>query len=367
MPRAMYLLCALLLITLIPAAFAQQDEISLPISEDVVYVVRPSDTLDVVGALFDVGPTCLAETNDILPTDRLAIGQELLISVDCPRYGEDPRDEKAVMNVLYPRSDAPFEDSCEGYRVEPNDTLDVIGQQRNVSAEALRIANDIERASQLRSGVCLIIPDDAPPYGVIPAIDMTSADGENLGMGGGSLPDIEGETYVVQRGDTLDVIGQQRNVSAQAIQVANNIERASSIQPGMTLIIPADAPPYGVFPALAPTGSGEDGENTEALGLGMGGGGVAMIDATGENTHVVQPRETLDVIAAFYNYDTRCLAEANDLARPGFLQAGQVLFIDPACPAYTGFGIPPVSQSIQPATPADSGGDDTTDADADQG
>ena len=66
------------------------------------------------------------------------------------------------------------------------------------------------------------------------------------------------------------------------------------------------------------------------------------------DVHVVQPRETIDGIAAFYNVDTQCLLDANNIIRANLTQPGTPIVIDQNCPEYTGDGIPSVQSSINP-------------------
>lgn len=393
-------LCGVLLLA-VPLAAQAQDGVSLPISQDTSYTVAGGDTLDTIGARFDVSPTCLAETNDLEPTARLSIGQTLLVSVSCPVYGADPRDNTA-QGPLVPRSTVRFVDDCEGYRVQRADTLDEIGQALDISVEALLQANDLERGRDLIENTCLSLPAGAPPYGFVPPSDA--------GQGGGAA--IAGERYVVQRNETLDTIAQEFDVSVVSLLQANGITNPRTLQPGTTLVIPAGAPAYGRFPALdAPsavstaspdmTYSVRTGEsldeiaqafdvslraieiangvnpgrnvlpgteilipgNAPAYGmddfnpdlLGAGGGGASAPDP---NSYIVQPRDTLETIAAAADVDTQCLVDANNLARPAELQPGTTLFIDPACGPYQGV----FRQPLQPA-----GNDIATDTDAEAG
>ncbi len=439
------LLCGVLSV----AAQDNADDI-LPITEDVVYTVRPSDTLDAVGALFDVSPVCIAANNDISRYDFLQIGQELLISVACPRYAEDPS-YLATNTVLIPREVVEIAD-CDGVRVagsdtvaslarilgvteealrEANnfdadeapifgtcitipapeddtagaggggaregtfyvvgfgDTLNTIGLELNVSAVSLQIANQVTDVRQLLAGTTLFIPADAPPFGEYPP--LTYAD---------SLEFIAGEDYVIQPNDTLDVIAQRFDKSLQAILLANNITNTIELMPGTVIIIPDDAPPYGQFPALelftTPAGIsytvqtgetlddvaqefdvalvaletangiasganvlpgteiiipanvpqyGADEDFDASMLSGQGGGG------TGGLVHVVQPRDTIDSIAAEYGISRDCLLETNELelADARFIQPGTSLAIDTSCPPYLGYNIPPLSSAIEPA------------------
>lgn len=397
MPHTVRLLSVLvILLVSIPALMAQDDQQTiLPITQDVSYTVRPADTVDGIGALFDVSPTCIAERNELV-NFRIRIGDVLLIEVSCPRYGEDPRDTGEQI-VQVPRTVSTYTDDCEGYRVRQLDTLDVIGQLLDVSSVSLAVANDIRDGTTLRVNTCLIVPEDAPPYGFYPALDLPSSVDRTAGQGGGL---IAGETYVIQPLDTLDVIAQRYNKSLVSIQLANGLYNSAHVRPGLTIIIPEDAPPYGMYPALGAMQTGttyivQRGDTLESIAqefdvavvalelanyidsdadlfegrtllipagvpaygddaamLGQGGGGLDV------QVHVVQPRETLDGIAAFYNRDTTCLARANELARPSSLRPGQVLVIDVSCGPYVGEGVPALSVVVSPVTPAAPAADD---------
>jgi len=384
------LLLPLILTLFAAVAFAQdsaEESDVLPITGDVTYEVRPSDTLETIGALFDVSPNCIADQNDLTIPTTLQIGQELLISVSCPLYGEDPRDE-GTGTVRFPREVVTFEDECEGYRVRLNDSLETIGFALDISVVSLQLANDEINPQNIIVNTCLNIPEDAPPYGVYPALtDARAGDGQ----GGGA----EGETYIFQPRDTLDVIAQEFDVSVVSLQLANNITNPKLVQPGTLIVIPANAPAYGLFPAVSYPVAGEiyvvqQGDTLASiaedfdvslfalrtanglLGTQVGLGTALLIptdvpafgadgefDAEalgiggGAELHVVQPRETLDIIAATYDVNTSCLAENNEIASPPLLQPGTVLLVDSNCGPYVGEGIPPVNNSITPVEETD--------------
>lgn len=374
-------------------AFAQDDESGLPIIDDIDYTVRLSDTLDGIGAIFDVSPTCIAETNEITDVRTLRAGDVLLISVACPLYGADARDN-VFRDVEIPREVVTFDDSCEGYRVQRNDSIDLIGFNLDVAPLSIAVANELVVPYVLDINQCLEIPENAPAYGTTPALTTVSGDpvnADDIGTGGGA------GQYVIQTGDVLDLVAQELDVSLQSLLIANGITRASALTAGTVIFIPADAPPYGVFPAIDARVTGEVyviaeddtlesiaeafdvaqvalevaneidssdelvvGEtltiplNVPAFGddddfdpsilLGQGGGG---------EIHVVQPRETIDGIAAFYNVDAGCLLEANNIVYAYLTQPGTPLVIDQNCPEYTGDGIPSVQSSVVPANTDD--------------
>lgn len=387
-----YLVSLLLILILLMAvtALAQDEESALPITEDVDYTVRPADTLDGIGAIFDVSPTCIAETNDITDVRTIRVGDTLRISVACPLYGDDPRDNVG-QEVLIPREVVEFEDDCEGYRVERNDSIDLIGFNLDVAPMSIAVANELEAPYVLDINQCLAIPDNAPGYDTFPAlvnVDGSSVDDDDLGSGGGT------GQYVIQPGDTLDLVAQELDISLQSLLFFNDVTHPSALTAGTVIFIPSDAPAYGIFPALninlsATEYEVEEGDTLESIAESFDVAQVAievaneidsddqlvvgetiMIPANvpafgddddfdpstlfgqggGGEIHVVQPLETIDGIAASYNVDTQCLKEANNIANGFLTQPGTPLVISASCPEYRGAGIPSVESSISPAS-----------------
>jgi LysM repeat protein len=210
------------------------------------------------------------------------------------------------------------------YVVQPGDTLDVIGQTLNVSVVSLQVENGIGYGKELTAGLVLVIPADAPAYGVFPALDG-GLDGPDSSA---NLP--TGERYVVQPNDTLDTIGQRFNVSVVALRVSNNINAAGDIKPGRTIVIPDGAPVYGVFPSL----------DQPAGGVLAGG-----------TLYIIQPGDTLDGVAASFDKDTLCIIQANEITNVRLIRAGQTIGIPPECPPYVGYNTVPAATPVPVVTP----------------
>lgn len=377
-------------------------QFNLPITTDVNYIVEPRDTLDAIGAMFDVRVACIREVNDLVPTDIIRPGDVLIISIECPAY-----DWGAP--VAFPRLDSPGRTGTDGsYAVRPNDTLDTIGQALNVSVISLMDANGITEPRELAIGTILQIPADAPAYGVFPARQLAGAQGSIATPTGPvvtSLDEInaaEGGNYVVQPGDTLDVIGQTLNVSVVAIQVENNVGYGRELTAGQVLVIPADAPAYGLFPALDTEGldspanlpEGEryvvqPNDTLDTIGQQFNVSVVALrvannINAAGDinpgrtivipedapvygtfpsldepagavlaggEVYIIQPGDTLDGIAASFDKDTLCIIEANEITNVRLIRAGQTIGIPPQCPAYVGYNTVPAATPVPVVTP----------------
>lgn len=317
---------------------------NLPISQDVEYIVRPRDNFDLIAALFDVQLECLASTNNLDLSEIIRPGDILVISVDCPAYF-------GVSPVSFPRLDAagratPSADDGE-YVVRPNDTIDTIGQALNISVQAILQANDISDPRSIVPGQVLIIPEGAPAYGVFPPNRELSR-GANPTQSGffrqppatGAAP--SGNEYVVQPNDTLDTIGQALNVSVDALRIANGIDDPNSLLPGQVLVIPENAPAYGVFPAIRATGASPN---------------VAL--TVGENEYVVQPNDTLDTIGQALNVSVEAIRIENNISDPNLILPGLVLTIPEDAPPYGVFpAIPNAESEAIRARIAESGGEE---------
>lgn len=223
--------------------------------------------------------------------------------------------------------------SAQTYTIEPYDTLDSIGARFDVQVACLAKVNELRGGGAfIEPGQTLTIDFGCPLYEgydtVLNPRDPNAAVQEGLGQGGGG--GAADQRYQVQRGDTLDTIGQALNVSVVAIQVANDLKPGGIIQPGLNLVIPAGAPLYGEFPILTdpanPTGDSNE--------LGQGGGAAL---GPNDQEYVVQRGDTLDGIAAAFDVKMSCLAEGNNLESPNRIFPGQYLVVSLECPRYDGY------------------------------
>lgn len=222
------------------------------------------------------------------------------------------------------------------YVVQSGDILDSIAARFDVQTACLAERNGLGAGNRIRPGQELVIDFSCPRYDGLDFVTNPREEGQapppaDAGQGGGGLePGPNDETYTVARGDTLDTIGQKLNISAVAIRLANGLRPGDFLRIGQVLIIPADAPPYGQFPAL----SNPANPNAADTQLGQGGGGITA--GAGDQLYIVQPLDVLDLIGARFDAQARCIAEANALANPNRIFPGQTLVIPGSCPPYDG-------------------------------
>jgi murein DD-endopeptidase MepM/ murein hydrolase activator NlpD len=107
--------------------------------------------------------------------------------------------------------------------------------------------------------------------------------------------------YVVQPGDTLTLLALHYNLTLADIILTNKLSNPNLIFPGQQLILP------GVVPPAPPTAE-------------------PPLPAT-DQTHTVQPGETLFSIANAYGVSIGAIVAANDLTSPDVIHANQMLQI----------------------------------------
>jgi LysM repeat protein len=286
------------------------------------YIVQPGDTLDVIAQSFDISVVSLAVLNDIDVNDPLLPGTLLLLPDDGVVYGQYPPLTDAQGNPI--ASGAASGGAAGGggvdlgtggaemqtYTVQEGDTYPSIAQRFGVELSALLQVNTIAALTPTPGDVLNI-----PPTGG--AITDNTA-----GQGGGTFT-LPENSYIVQPNDNLDLIAQRFNVSIVSLRAENGLTERTTLRPGMVLIIPQGAPPYGEFPPIDSSGNVI---SPESLGVGGGGGDSDIV--------VLQPGETLDGIAQLYNVSLVSLLQANGIAEGRTLPPGTVVVIPLSAPPY---------------------------------
>lgn len=211
---------------------------------------------------------------------------------------------------------APVADEPVVYIVQPGDRLVDIAARYSVSASAIVRANGLANSNVIYPGQRLTIPvpgtststptstatqPPAPTPTVTPGTppegtpDVTPAATPNPTATAGP------KYHTVELGETLAKIARAYGVTSSAIVAANNLASADLIYVGQKLVIP------------------EPGGTSSKSGTP-----VALPTPT---IHVVQPGDTLSVIAKQYGTSVDKLVEINGLGSPDKLRVGMRLLI----------------------------------------
>jgi LysM repeat protein len=153
-------------------------------------------------------------------------------------------------------------------------------------------------------------------------------------------------TYIVQSGDTLQIIAVRFGTTWQAIATANNLANPNRIYVGQILVIPVATTPAQYYvvqrgDTLRPIAA-RFGTTWQALATAnnlanpnlIHVGNVLVIPATGGPTqppptrsYVVQPGDTLMRIAARFGVDIWSIARVNNILNLNVIHVGQTLLI----------------------------------------
>ena len=156
--------------------------------------------------------------------------------------------------------------------------------------------------------------------------------------------------HVVQDGDTVSGIALQYGSSVDAIRRANDLNEASLIKVGQTLIVPVNLPDWTATPTATATST-----PTDTLTPTNTPTPTSTPSPTATPvTHTVQAGDTLGEIATRYGVPISVIARLNNLSSVHEIDVGQVLLIPSPTPTPTATptatDLPP-SNTPEPATP----------------
>lgn len=218
------------------------------------YKVKSGDTLASIAKKFKTTTVALSKLNHLTTKKNLRHGSQILIpqNESSPEIAE-PSLANSTTNKLKPTSPShDFVTFANNEAIKPDiavkldlsngkyslqagdtvymtrkkDTLDKIAHHFHISAQTIRLANQL-KSNKIQPGVQLIIPTHAT------ATQMTNA------FTSASNHDVQpGDTvYMVRRGDTVDTIAQRFKASPSEIRIANLLGQRS-LEEGENIIIP---------------------------------------------------------------------------------------------------------------------------------
>ncbi len=183
------------------------------------------------------------------------------------------------------------------HTVKKGDTLHKIAKRYGVSANALAVANNINRHSHLKRGSTLSIPVKGSSLAVAAASRESSADR--------SSSTKKMSFHVVRSGETAGTIASKHGVTVSQLKSWNNLNKKAMVRAGQKLKLYAD---IRTASSVSPASS-----SPRQSGNASSGG------------HVVAKGETLGAIAGKYGISVKNLMEINGIDDPSKLRAGQKL------------------------------------------
>jgi len=203
--------------------------------QKLIYIVKSGDTLGHIAEWYGCRAADLRNWNYIPYGRPIRVGQEIAVwvpksradyyaRVDGLSFEEKQKAVDASRDVA--RTMASANPSATLYRIKPNDTLEEIARDHNVSIEQLRFWNNI-RGSRIYAGKDLIIYPDAQRVKIVAADEVKSSTGSRSG---------KSIVYVVKKGDTLWDIARAHAVQTSDLRAWNKLSR-NTIYAGQELVI----------------------------------------------------------------------------------------------------------------------------------
>lgn len=240
----------------IPENYFKPDEMTMP--NYISYTVKPGDTLYSIASNNGVSVDTIISDN-VLPNNSLSVGQVLRLRVS----------DGEVLECFGPDFEIPEEIvPSVNYVVKAGDNLYNIAKQYNTSVSEIVRLNGLPN-NNLSVGQQLLIP-----------VSDSSVD-SNQSSGSGN-------TYIVQRGDSLYSIARRFGTSVSEITRLNNLS-GINLSVGQTLVVPNNS-------------------------------------SVGPNTYVVKSGDNLYSIARKFNVSVDSIKSKNNL-KSNLLSVGQTLII----------------------------------------
>jgi LysM repeat protein len=193
------------------------------------YVVVRGDTLIGIARKLDVSLRDLMQANGLSKNAIIRPGQPLKIPDGGNlQLGNVPQAQVAVAvdNSLQTQS----------HTVASGDTLSGLAQRYGTTVAAIRAANGLT-GNMIRVGQDLLIPEGSRGASVTSVEPGSRATSSQVSSGQGA----SGQTYTVQKGDTLGAIAFKYDTTVKALQVVNNIDNPRALQVGQVLRLPGAA------------------------------------------------------------------------------------------------------------------------------
>jgi LysM repeat protein len=147
-----------------------ESESPQPGPNDESYTVVRNDTLDTIGQRLNISVVSLRLANNLSPSDKIFVGDTLIIPADAAQYGQFP-------GLVNPAADPDNLELGQGgggtavagpgdqlYVVQPLDTLDKIGANYDTQVACIVEGNGLTAPSLIYPGLTLVIQTSCPVY-----------------------------------------------------------------------------------------------------------------------------------------------------------------------------------------------------------
>lgn len=177
-------------------------------AEGTFYVVQPGDTLSQIADDYESTINELRKMNKLRKGSFLRVGLKLRVPEKDKGLPVDPSSDQVVPS-RGPQAVIPI-----AHTVKPGETLSTIAKKYGVTVEALKKANRLQKKTNLKVGVRLVIPVSSTQRVLTPQV------------------------HLVRKGENLTMIAEKYRVSLLDLKSRNKITPGSKLFVGSRILIP---------------------------------------------------------------------------------------------------------------------------------
>ena len=177
--------------------------------------VKKGETLAGVAKQFGASADLIRAANRSITGGRLLAGSSIVVPLTTGIPASALREQSTLVHI-----------------VRSGETVSGIARRYRVSITSVRLANNLNSKSLIRVGQRLLIRDAAPITPAPRAVSKAPTRSTTVASR------ATGQTYVVQRGDTISEIAARFGVRQASLLNANGLDRSGRIRAGQKLKIP---------------------------------------------------------------------------------------------------------------------------------
>jgi LysM repeat protein len=338
------------------------------------YVVQPGDTVSVIANKFGMKTADFKALNG-LSSDTIRPGQTLKVpgQPQAPAPAQTPvQDQTPVQAAAAGPSGGRGTPSAtpQGgtviYVVQPGDTVSVIANSHGMKTADFKALNGLSSDS-IKPGQQLKVRVGDDQQGAQPGLPGAQPSAPQAAAapsrttpaqpqaGAGSLAGAQAGVYVVQPGDTVSVIAENHGMKTADFKVLNGLT-SDSIRPGQKLKVPTPAGQSTRTTQSSPTGdsAGVTSSVPSRAPTAAAATPTSPAAPSGDGVYVVQPGDSLSVIAENHGMKTADLRALNGMSSDN-IRIGQKLQVKGGPAAGAAAPSSPSPPSAPAAPPARTG------------
>lgn len=192
--------------------------------------VKRGESIASIAHHYGISANTLMSVNGLAVGKRIHVGQRLIVP---------GRGVRHVKGATGQSSERDKSDEIIRYKVKKGDTIATIAQRSGATISEIKKLNNL-KGDTIRLGQIIKVgaPIGIPDGGVAPPVKRSGGTRSvQPPTGKAAAGETVGAVYTIRKGDSLQKIARENNISLTKILELNKLEKADNIQPGQTIIV----------------------------------------------------------------------------------------------------------------------------------